>query len=103
MPRVVNPPSQIQVAVNRRFFAAVDTLVAMGAVRSLSGFIIDCGLHPTRYREMRLEYGTAPSGASSRYVAVETEALYHICTDHHVSAAWLLTGRGRMFTKSALQ
>lgn len=36
MPRVVNPPSAIQEGVNRRFFAAVDALVAAGAIRSLS-------------------------------------------------------------------
>lgn len=101
MPKVVNPPSAIQAAVNRRFFMAVETLVAAGSIRSLSGFITDCGLHPTRYREMRLEYGTAPSGAISRYIAVETEALYHLCADHHISASWLLTGRGRMFTQAA--
>ena len=97
MPRVVNPPSAIQEAVNRRFFAAVETLVSTGAIRSLSGFIIDCGLHAPRYREMRQQYGAEPVGGS-RYTAVETEALYHLCADHHVSASWLLTGRGRMMS-----
>ena len=81
---------------------AVDTLVAAGAVRSLSGFIIECGLHAPRYREMRQQYGAETVGGS-RYVAVETEALYHLCADHHVSASWLLTGRGCMFTKAAAQ
>lgn len=97
MPRVVNPPSAIQEGVNRRFFAAVDALVAAGAIRSLSGFVIDCGLHAPRYREMRQQYGTTPVGGS-RYTAVETEALYYLCTLHHVSASWLLTGRGRMMS-----
>ena len=102
MPRVVNPPSAIQEAVNRRFFAAVDALVAAGAIRSLSGFIIDCGLHDARYREMRQQYGAEPVG-NSRYTAVETEALYHLCADHHVSASWLLTGRGHMLTNTGMQ
>lgn len=97
MPRVVNPPSAIQEAVNRRFFVAVDALVAAGAIRSLSGFVIDCGLHAPRYREMRQQYGATPMGGS-RYTAVETEALYYLCTLHHVSASWLLTGRGRMMS-----
>ena len=98
MPRVLNrPPSGIQEAVNRRFFVAVDVLVATGALRSLSGFAIECGLHAPRYREMRLQYGTHPTeGHVSRYVAIETEALYCLVAKYHVSARWLLTGQGRM-------
>ncbi len=98
MPRIVNPPSAIQEAVNRRFFAAVETLVAAGVMRSLSGFVIECGLHAPRYREMRQQYGVEPVG-NSRYTAVETEALYYLCTEYGVSASWLLTGRGRMLIK----
>lgn len=88
----------IQVSLNRRFFVALDALIARGLIKSLSGFIIECGLHAPRYRELRNVYGTAPTGRGSRYVAVEAEALYYLITQYNVSADWLITGRGRMFT-----
>lgn len=90
--------TEIQSMVNRRFFEVVDCLVENGTLHSLSGFAIECGLHAPRYREMRAVYGTRPTmGSSSRYVAVETEALFYLIARYHVSADWLMTGRGRMF------
>lgn len=91
--------SPVQEAVNRRFFTAVERLAAAGVLHSLSGFAQECGLHASRYREMRLVYGSAPTGKPSRYMAVETEALYHLITHYHVSANWLFTGNGRWIYK----
>ena len=87
----------IQTMVNRRFFTAIEALVERGDIKSLSGFITQCELHAPRYREMRAVYGIRPTmGSSSRYVAVETEALFYLIARYHVSADWLMTGRGRM-------
>lgn len=100
MPRSsTNTASPIQDAINRRFFIAVERLAAAGDLHSLSGFAADCGLHASRYREMRLVYGTEPTGKPSRYMAVETEALYYLVARYRVNAGWLLTGNGKWRTK----
>lgn len=88
-----------QDGVNRRFFAAVGALVRGGRMKSLSGFIRGCGLTPSRYRELRLQYGEHPS-RRSRYTYVEVDALARLCVDYGVSADWLLTGRGQMLEAS---
>jgi hypothetical protein len=101
MPRKLSctAASPIQEALNRRFFIAVERLTADGVLHSLSGFADECGLHASRYRELRLLYGIEPTGKQSRYMAVETEALYYLVTRYHVSARWLLTGKGNWHTK----
>jgi hypothetical protein len=85
--------------VNRRFFAAVDTLVTMGRVNSLEAFCKEFNLHPPRYREMRLTYGVTPNPNSkpSRYINIEMDAIHHLCNDYSISADWLIVGRGKMF------
>jgi hypothetical protein len=85
--------------VNRRFFAAVDTLVSVGRVNSLEALCKEFKLHAPRYREMRLTYGVAPNPNSnpSRYVNLEIDAIYSLCDTYSVSAEWLILGCGKMF------
>jgi hypothetical protein len=86
--------------VNRRFFIAIDALVTSGRLASLQSFCIENSLSASRYRETRLTYGVTPNPGSkpSRYKTIEIEALYSLAYDYGVSAEWLLTGRGKMFS-----
>lgn len=87
-------------AVNRRFFIAIDVLVANKLVSSLSGFCILYGLSPSRYREMRRQFGLMPkNGYTARYRNMEIETLSILVANYPISALWLLTGRGNMLTK----
>ncbi|KAA6303187.1 MAG: hypothetical protein EZS26_000790 [Candidatus Ordinivivax streblomastigis] len=85
--------------INRRFFSAVDALVTMGRAHSLEALCKEFALHPPRYREMRLTYGVTPNPNSkpSRYVNIEMDAIYHLCSKYSVSAEWLMLGRGKIF------
>ena len=87
-------------AVNRRFFIAIDALVTYKKITSLSGFCVLHGLSPSRYREMRLQFGLTPKmGYIARYRNIEIEALSILVANYPISALWLLTGHGRMLTK----
>lgn len=85
-------------AVSRRFFEAVERLVALRLVPSVDGFCRLHGLCAPRYREMRITYGNANSagGRVSRYKNVQVAALSLLVSAYPVSARWLLTGRGQM-------
>jgi hypothetical protein len=85
--------------INRRFFSAVYALVTMGRVKSLEALCKEFGLHPPRYREMRLTYGVTPNPNSkpSRYINLEINAIYLLCDKYSVSSEWLILGRGKMF------
>ena len=96
-PKKVTP---IEDGVNRRFFVAIDTLVALGRLTSLDSFCKESGLNSPRYREARFTYGITPNpGHISRYKSVHIEALYYLVMRSSVSSDWLLIGRGEMLTK----
>jgi hypothetical protein len=85
--------------INRRFFEAVNILVNMRRVNSLEALCKEFNLHPPRYREMRLTYGVTPNPNSkpSRYVNIEMDAIYFLCSRYSVSAEWLMICCGKMF------
>jgi hypothetical protein len=78
---------------------AIDMLVNLGKIDSLSHFCELHNLSAPRYREMRLGYGITPKpGYQPRYKNLEVEALYIMVANYPISAHWLLTGRGEMMT-----
>jgi len=95
-----NPKQLTEIAnrVNCRFFEAIETLVTLERINSLSAFCIEFDLSAARYREMRATYGISknPNAKESRYKSVEIEALNYLCNFYSVSAEWLLLGRGKM-------
>lgn len=97
MPRTLKPISAATEAINRRFFLAVERLVADGKVDSLSAFCLLHGLSDSRYRAMRLQYGVNPKpGYISQYKNLEVDAIHALTYNYPVSAQWLITGRGAM-------
>jgi hypothetical protein len=93
----------IMKGVNRRFFEAVDALVSTRCVNSLEALCKEVDLHPQRYREMRLTYGVTPNPNStpSRYINIEMDAIYHLCSKYSISTEWIILGRGTMFKNEA--
>lgn len=90
--------SAIADGVNRRFFEAIEALIAVGRLRSLHAFCKEFKLNDPRYREMRFTYGVAPNHAkTSRYKLVEIEAIFHLCNSYDINAEWMLLGKGKMF------
>jgi hypothetical protein len=89
----------IMEGINRRFFMAIYTLVTTKRIKSLEALCKEFDLHAPRYREMRLTYGVTPNPNSkpSRYVNIEMDAIYYICSKYSVSAEWLMLGHGKMF------
>jgi hypothetical protein len=91
-------PSKIEKDINRRFFQAIDALIATGYINSLESFCNEAGLTSSRYREIRFAYGITPrSDKISRYKSIEIEGLYCLCKKYAVSPDWLLLGQGKMF------
>lgn len=99
MPRTIVKSSPVSDAVNRRFFRAIEKLVALGKISALESFCVGNALSSSRYREMRSEYGVMPTGKRSRYKNIEVEALCALTARFPVSADWILTGRGDMIVK----
>ena len=96
MPRTIVKSSPISESVSRRFFQAIERLVMYKEVSTLGSFCESNNLSASRYREMRFEYGVAPTGKQSRYKNVEIEALYALVANYPISAEWLITGHGEM-------
>ncbi|MDR1654107.1 MAG: hypothetical protein LBS01_10790 [Prevotellaceae bacterium] len=95
------PPTTISDGTNRRFFKAIDALIERDKIYSLQSFCDECNLHAPRYREMRLTYGRTPNPlVNSRYKTIEIEALHKLVDKYNISAYWLITGKGNIFTQS---
>lgn len=81
---------------NRRFFEAIDTLITSGQIKSLSGFILSIGRHPSRYRNMRQVY-YYENNEKHQYGRIEFCVIYELVKQYHVSLNWLYFGIGKMF------
>lgn len=80
-----------EVAITRRFFTAVDTLKANRVIHGLTDFIERHGLNQSNISV--LKNNPEIRGIKSVY-------LKYLCEDYGVSAYWLLTGKGDMFTRT---
>ncbi len=77
--------------INGRFFESLDALKKRKLLSGVSGFAKKYGVVlGNLYTIKRHKTGT-----------VKAEYLHHLARDYGVSADWLLTGRGEMFTQSS--
>jgi hypothetical protein len=102
--------SQTTREIQRRFFEAIDILVAenrlTGAKKIFSegnkraGLKTFCKLYDLnqpRYSRIRT-YTRNPEKQQERgYKFIDLDALYFLVKDYRVSAEWLLTGKGKIF------
>lgn len=96
-PKILSP---IEEGVNRRFFQAIEVLIALGRISALEAFCKEAGVTPSRYRETRFTYGVTPrTDKVSRYKSIEVVALYCLVAKYSISSDWLLTGRGQMLAE----
>lgn len=90
--------SKVQIDVLKRFLYCVQELRALNLISSLRDFVSEIGLTYSRYTEM--DRGFRQGRGESRYKTVEIEAIYSLVTKYNVSADWLITGRGSMFSSA---
>ncbi|GAE14643.1 hypothetical protein ACTMKN_10875 [Bacteroides pyogenes] len=94
MKKSINPQA---LAIQRRFFEALEMAVSLGAVNGLKGFCESHNLNRTKYSRIKNDLNK-PLG-EMRYKMIDIDALSGICTDFGVSAEWLLLGRGKMLKR----
>lgn len=80
--------------VQRRFFEAIDLLVAQGKLAGLQTFCDEHGLHRAKYSNLRS--GLRKTEHDSRYRLIDIDALIYIVKNYGIGAEWLLTGNGKM-------
>ena len=81
--------SGITLGINERFFKALDTLKQQRRLGGIGGFT-------KKYGMVRGNLYTIKTNKSG---AVKAEYLSILVEDFGVSAEWLLTGKGEMFSK----
>lgn len=83
--------------MQRRFFEALEMLIDLGRVNSLSAFCSAYGLHRPKYSNIRTAIND-PSKPGTGYKFIDIDALAYLVRDYGVSSEWLLEGKGEMLT-----
>ena len=86
----MNEPREC-IEISKRFFEALDMIKAQKRIRGMQTFTRQYGENYWNFNTMRKE------GAR-----IKQEWLTYLVRDYDVSANWLLTGRGDMFTKKII-
>lgn len=86
--------NQRAIAIQRRFFQALDFAIESGATSGLKTF---CELHDfNRTKYSRIRSSINQPIEDMKYKMIDIDALACLCDDFGVSADWLLLGRGEM-------
>ena len=91
MKKSINPKA---IAIQNRFFEALEMAISLGAVNGLKGFCDTHKLNRTKYSRIKNDLNKPIE--ETTYKLIDIDALAGICTDFGVSAEWLLLGRGKM-------
>lgn len=84
------------IAIQSRFFQAIDLLIESDRIPSLQGFCTEHGLHRPKYSNIRT-FSKDQSKPGTGYKFIDIDALAYLVDDFGVSADWLLCGKGGMF------
>lgn len=88
----------LSIDVQRRFFSALDILIANEKVNGLKGFCELGGFNRTKYSKIRSEMDVPISERKPyNYKFIDVAALAFICQRFNVSCDWLLLGKGKQF------
>lgn len=82
------------IAIQERFFHAINTLIESGKLAGMKTFCGDYGLHKAKYTRLR---NAMLSHRETDYRLIDLDGLHFLVKEYKVSADWLLTGRGKMF------
>lgn len=91
MKKSINPHA---IAIQERFFQALDILIESKELPGLKTFCTDNNLNRTKYSRIKNALGKPIE--ESTYKMIDIDALAAICKDFGVSPEWLLLGRGKM-------
>lgn len=91
MKKNINPRA---IDIQRRFFEALDTLIASKELSGLKGFCDDNNLNRTKYSRIRSDLNKPVDEMT--YKMIDLDALAALSAQYGVSAEWLLLGRGKM-------
>ncbi|MDR1755587.1 MAG: hypothetical protein LBR65_01315 [Culturomica sp.] len=95
MLKIIRPE---MLAIQRRFFEALDVVIGMGQCGGLQTFCKEHGLNRVKYSNIRSEMRKpAEEAKPTNYKVIDLDALSYLCKDFHVSPEWLLFGNGKMF------
>lgn len=76
--------------ITHRFFEAVDALIAMKVIRGKKTISTALGIDNSSMYKIRNK---------PQIFALKPEFIRYLVLQYHVSANWIITGRGRMFTR----
>ncbi len=91
MKKSINPRA---VAIQRRFFEALELAISSGRLKGLKSFCDAHDLNRPKYSSIRNSLGKPAD--ETTYKMIDIDALAALCADLDVSAEWLLLGRGKM-------
>lgn len=94
MKKSINPRA---IAIQERFFEALDFLISSKELSGLKTFCDDNQLNRTKYS--RIKNGLGKPIEETTYKMIDIDALAALCKDFGVSPEWLLLGRGKMLKK----
>jgi hypothetical protein len=85
------------IAIQKRFFEALDLLINTKQCGGLQTFCNNHGLNRVKYSNIRTELRKPASEAKpTNYKVIDLDALAYLCKDFGVSPEWLLFGKGKM-------
>lgn len=87
------------IAIQRRFFEALDVLIDTGQCGGLKTFCEEHGLNRVKYSNIRTEMRNPSEAKPTNYKVIDLDAMTYLCKDYNVSADWLLLGKGNMFKR----
>ncbi len=91
MKKSINPRA---IAIQERFFEALDILISSKELTGLKTFCEDNKLNRTKYSRIKNALGKPIE--ETTYKMIDIDALAALCSDFGVSPEWLLLGRGKM-------
>lgn len=94
MKKSINPRA---IAIQERFFQALDILIESKELPGLKTFCTDNNLNRTKYSRIKNALGKPIE--ESTYKMIDIDALAALCSDFGVNANWLLLGKGNMLVK----
>lgn len=87
-------------AIQRRFFEALDVVIGTGQCGGLQTFCKEHDLNRVKYSNIRTELRKpADEAKPTNYKVIDLDALMYLCKDFNVSADWLLLNKGTMFKR----
>ena len=94
MLKIINPEL---LAIQTRFFEALDLLIRTGQITGVRQFCEKHGLNRVKYLNIRKSIRNPEIQNTIHYKVIDLDALAYLCQDYHISSDWLLLGKGEMF------